>query len=62
MIVRILAIADFRAINKQIKYTIVKFEIKVTAVAIVFASLISCSPVEHVDVLVVGGGGSGVSA
>ena len=62
MIVRILAIADFRAINKQIKYTIVKFEIKVTAVAVVFAFLISCSPVEHVDVLVVGGGASGVSA
>ena len=62
MIVRILAIADFRAINKQIKYTIVKFRIKVTAVAVVFACFLSCSPVEHVDVLVVGGGASGVSA
>ena len=39
-----------------------KLKMSHAAVAVVVSFLISCTPVEHVDVLVVGGGASGVSA
>ena len=42
--------------------TIVKLKISHAAVAAIVSLLMSCSPMEHVDVLVVGGGASGVSA